>query len=314
LTDDFEGNYRKIDGNADGNAIVDIGAYEYIGAAKPDLIVQSIVTDPLKPSPNQTLSVTVTVKNQGSNNAGPFRVDFYKSLTSPPVPQQSGDFFCILSDMSPGDIDICSGTVSFALPGNYSVWAQVDTTQQLTESNENNNVFGPQNVSVPFTITPSVISGNGSVTCTPTKVDYGGSSKCDIIPAAGNYVVDIIIDGVSQSSCLTSYTFSNVTSNHAIAASFAQILPARIVRTCPAYYMTLQAASDAAISGDVIQSWATDFIENVSFNRNVSVMFQGGYDMAYTGISGMTRIQGTLTIGGVGSGTGNVTIGNLIVK
>ena len=314
LTNDYEGNARIIDGNSDGNAVVDIGAYEYVGLSKPDLIVQNIVTVPATPLPNQAVGVTVTVKNQGAANAGPFRVDFYKDLTSAPVTQQTGDFLCSMSQLAASSSDTCVGTVSYSLSGSYSMWAQADTAQQVTESNESNNVFGPQIINVlsnsQFTISTSVISGNGSVICIPTAVNYGGSSVCSITPLTGNYVSDVFIDGVSQNSCMTAYTFSNVTSNRTIAAVFAQMLSVRIERTCPVYYSSLQTAYDATLDSDIIDALAADFNEDVSFSRAVAVTFSGGYDTAYSGNTGMTGIRGVLRI----SGSGSVTIGRLVIK
>ena len=60
------------------------------------------------------------------------------------------------------------------------------------------------------TITPS-----GSV-----EVPYGGSREFTIASNTGYHIVDVKVDGVSQGP-ITSYTFTNVTSNHTISAAFA---------------------------------------------------------------------------------------------
>ena len=50
-----------------------------------------------------------------------------------------------------------------------------------------------------------------------------------------------------------SYTFHNVTADHTIKAVF-EPYPARIAGTTPVYYLTLQAAYDAAPDGATIQT------------------------------------------------------------
>ncbi len=118
--------------------------------SKPDLIVQGISTSPNTPYEGQNVSVTITVKNQGWAAAGAFSVDFYKNRTTGPAPYTSGDFACAKSGLAAGATDTCSGTVSYAAVGAYQMWAQVDTYQQVTESDEANNLFGPQSITVNY--------------------------------------------------------------------------------------------------------------------------------------------------------------------
>ena len=59
------------------------------------------------------------------------------------------------------------------------------------------------------------ISPSGSVT-----VNHGGSQTFTITANTGYHVADVLVDGVSVGA-VTSYTFTNVTANHTIAASFA---------------------------------------------------------------------------------------------
>jgi lysophospholipase L1-like esterase/predicted ester cyclase len=59
------------------------------------------------------------------------------------------------------------------------------------------------------------ISPSGAV-----AVPYGGSQTFAITPAAGHHVADVVIDGASVGP-VTTYTFSAVTANHAIGATFA---------------------------------------------------------------------------------------------
>ena len=74
-------------------------------------------------------------------------------------------------------------------------------------------------------VTPAgggTISVAGQTDAAPAQVavEIGDSQTFTITPDAHHHVVDVVVDGVSQGQ-LTSYTFSGVTADHTIAASFA---------------------------------------------------------------------------------------------
>jgi hypothetical protein len=74
-----------------------------------------------------------------------------------------------------------------------------------------------------FTITATA-GANGSIAPSGTvSVDEGGAQTFTITPASGYKIYDVIVDGSSVLAWLAgnSSTFSNVTADHAIAASFA---------------------------------------------------------------------------------------------
>ena len=74
-----------------------------------------------------------------------------------------------------------------------------------------------------FTITASVDGGNGTITPSGvTTVNQGGSQVYTIIPNAGYSIAQVLIDGVNNPAAVASgsYTFTNVTANHTIIASF----------------------------------------------------------------------------------------------
>ncbi len=101
-------------------------------------------------------------------------------------------------------------------------------------------------------------------------------------------------------------------SNEAYATTTCSSLPVRIARATPVYYSSLQAAYNAAVSGDIIQSRAVTFTENLSVNRNISVTLQGGYDCSYTTNSGnVTNLKGKLQTF-VGGGTLTISNFNLV--
>jgi hypothetical protein len=70
-----------------------------------------------------------------------------------------------------------------------------------------------------FVITTSP-GANGTISPPSPGVGSGASQTLSITPNAGYHVASVTVDGMSQGA-LTSYTFSNVTSNHTISATFA---------------------------------------------------------------------------------------------
>ena len=77
----------------------------------------------------------------------------------------------------------------------------------------------------------------------------------------------------------------------------------------PAYYSTLQAAYDAALDGDIIQSQDVTLTETLNTNLNKTVTFDGGYNCDYTAVTGKTTLNGTLTIS-----EGTVTVENFVLE
>lgn len=70
-----------------------------------------------------------------------------------------------------------------------------------------------------YTITTSA-GANGAITPATASVNHGANQAFAISADPGYHVADVLVDGVSQGA-ITAYTFSNVTANHTISASFA---------------------------------------------------------------------------------------------
>ena len=71
-----------------------------------------------------------------------------------------------------------------------------------------------------YTITPTAGAGGTLTPSTPQTVNWGGSATFTIAPNTGFKIADVLVDGISHGA-ITSYTFSNVTADHTIAATFA---------------------------------------------------------------------------------------------
>ncbi|MFC2160761.1 C45 family autoproteolytic acyltransferase/hydrolase [Acidobacteriota bacterium] len=156
---------------------------------EPDLIIQNVATIPEVPLLDQPVSVTVTVKNQGSRIEGNYAIDFYQHLISAPVSYQFGDASCYKSGLEAGATDSCSYSITFSAAGSYQMWAQVDTNEEVTEFNETNNVFGPQIISVVGANTPpeadfiaTPVSGD-----TPISVSFTDQSTGSINSYSWNF-------------------------------------------------------------------------------------------------------------------------------
>ena len=76
---------------------------------------------------------------------------------------------------------------------------------------------------ISYTITATAGTG-GSISPSGTvTVPHGGSQAFTITPNAGYVIADVLVDG-SSVGAVSSYTFTNVTSNHTIHATFRPVL------------------------------------------------------------------------------------------
>lgn len=99
--------------------------------------------------------------------------------------------------------------------------AKVDSTTGYTFR----NVTANHTIFVAFTIDQNTITATAGAngTLSPSgdvKVNYGGSQKFTYAPNPHYQLDSVIVDGVKVDS-VTSYTFTNVTSNHTIRTSYA---------------------------------------------------------------------------------------------
>jgi flagellar hook assembly protein FlgD len=129
-------NESKEDNNTGYDAIT------VIEGEKPDLIVQSITTDPINPVAGQSTSVTVTIKNQGDTTA--FK-DFFTHLyiDPPSVPKvgDEGDRAWLLDGLAAGQTYAFPSYTTTFTAGTHDLYAQVDVYDQIDEREEGNNVL-----------------------------------------------------------------------------------------------------------------------------------------------------------------------------
>ncbi len=139
-----------------------------------------------------------------------------------------------------------------------------------------------------YTITASA-GPNGSISPSGSViVNYSASQKFMIAPDLGYHVVAVVVDGVSVGA-VTSYSFSNVTANHTISASFA-------INT---YTVKPSAGANGTISPNTVQT--------VNYNGTTSFIItpKAGYSAVMGGTCGGTLNVDTYTTNPV---TANCTV------
>jgi hypothetical protein len=136
------------------------------------------------------------------------------------------------------DLDGLDDAWELANFGNLSQGASGDPDGDgFTNLQEYQMGTNPNQPNGPYTITAAPAS-NGTLTCIPTTVSYGGGSICEITPNSGYYIADVLVDGTSV-GIPSVYPFINVTANHTMSAAFS---------TTPTYTITATADSCGSIS------------------------------------------------------------------
>ncbi|MFT3909034.1 MAG: T9SS type A sorting domain-containing protein [Ferruginibacter sp.] len=160
------------------------------------------------------------------------------------------------------------------------------------------NVTANHTISATFvlnTYTITVTAGaNGSITPATGSVNCGANATYTITPNACYSIADVVVDGVSQGAVGT-YTFTNVTANHTISATF-------VINT---YTITVTAGANGSITP------ATGSV-NCGANATYTITPNGGYAIADVVVDGVSQgAVGTYTFTNV---TANHTISATFVN
>lgn len=133
-------------------------------------------------------------------------------------------------------------SIGSVLVDGTSIGAQASYTFSNVSANHTISATFTQNpvpVTASYTITPSA-GANGSLSpSSAVKVTAGGSQTFTISPAANYRIQNVLVDNVSVGT-VASYTFSNVSANHTIAATF--------VSSSTAYSITASVQGSGKIS------------------------------------------------------------------
>ena len=123
-----------------------------------------------------------------------------------------------------------------------------------------------------YSLTASTGAG-GSLSPTGTVLANSGASQTfSVIPSIGYYITDVKVDNVSQGP-ITTYTFTNITANHAISATFAAL---------PSYAVSGKVSKQSdgtGISGATVGFYPTaSVIGNPSYSATTNT--SGNYSMS----------------------------------
>jgi len=130
----------------------------------------------------------------------------------------------------------------------------------------------------PLVITATV-TGNGSISPSgAVTVPYSSSKTFTIFPDSGYRILDVVVDGVSA-GVVYSYTFSNVTTNHAITAAM-QILS------------EMDTLLYAANAGDGIWRWNGTAWSQITAENPQAMIASGSVLYGDFGASGIRRWDG----------------------
>jgi predicted outer membrane repeat protein len=139
--DDLDGTARPQDGDGDGTDKTDMGVYELTNV---DLRITSIALDPEVPLMGEEVTVTVTVRNYGTTDAGEFYVDWYADLASAPALHDVGNLYKRFTGLAAGASGTMVQTYTYPSEGLKNMYAQADTEDEVDEQSESNNVYGPR--------------------------------------------------------------------------------------------------------------------------------------------------------------------------
>jgi hypothetical protein len=148
--------------------------------------------------------------------------------------------------------DVQADNVSVGAVGTY-------TFNNITANHTISATFTP----ITFIITSSAGSGGSISPSGSSTVNYGTNQTYTITPNTGYRIVSVLADNISVGAVST-YTFSNVLTNHTISVSFTQI--------------TLSITSSAATGGSISPSGLTTVTYGSNTSFNITPSF--GYDIA----------------------------------
>jgi len=189
--------------------------------AGPDLIVQNITLSPAEPAIDDTVTITVTVKNQGTTAAGPSYVVCNVDST-------------ILATFPVNQLE--AGTMATATftwkaePGSHTIKAVADSSNSVAETNETNNTKT-------YTLTTLAVDLIiQSITWSPASPSRGDTVTISVViknqGSAGSHTtnVNLYIDGSSRGfqdvaainpggTVTKTYVWTALSGQHAIKAA-----------------------------------------------------------------------------------------------
>ena len=191
----------------------------------------------------------------------------------------------------------------------YSDSIQLDTTLPTGTISINSAATCTNDPNVTLTLSCSDTGGSG---CDKMKFSNDGSSYSG---EEGYNTSKQWTLGANTNGTKTVYVkFKDLAGNWSDAYSDTITLnsPVRILRTPDTRYASIQAAYNAAQTDDTIQCQNVQFDEDLTVNRDINMILEGGYDCGYTTNVGTTTSNKGMIRTYPGGGT--ITIKNFILE
>jgi hypothetical protein len=200
-----------------------------------------------------------------------------------------------------------SGSFAWSVPNITSTTARVRVQARDAAGNVGTGAIASNFTIDKWTITASA-GANGTISPVgAVSVAQGGSQAFTITANTGFHVSDVAVDGISAGA-VTTFTFSNVTANHTIAASFAAnssftitasagangtIAPSGAVVVTSGANQTFTIAANAGfhIAGVTVDGAAVGAVSSYTFtnvlaNHTISTTYASGTNAPYPMASG----------------------------
>ena len=181
---------------------------------------------------------------------------------------------------------------TFPIVSNVELYAQWTTTTLSLNININGN----------GTITNTNSSGP-TLSCNASncsnRFNSGSLFTLTATPSA-SYSFNGLSGTGSASSCSGTGSCSfTLNTDTTVNAAFTTLLPVMIHGVTDTYFQTLTQAynSTASVNSITIEAQSAVFKENLTLDSNINVSLLGGYDGSFSTQSGMTTLNGVLTIG-----------------
>ena len=112
-----------------------------------DVTITSLTASDLKPTLGEAIDVAVIVRNDGVTAARDFSTGLFLNESSPPVPGSPADLSWFIDSVEPGETrsHLFTG-ITNSMPEAWDIYGWVDFNDQVIETDEENNLFGPAKV------------------------------------------------------------------------------------------------------------------------------------------------------------------------
>jgi parallel beta-helix repeat protein len=199
----------------------------------PDLTVTGLSSPASGLAPGSQVTVTVTVKNIGTAGSAATQLYLYVAATATPQ-----TVLAPVSTLSIGQLgagasatQTVATTVPTLSPGTYSLVAQADRANAITESNEANNlktasitIVAPAaaDIVVSALLVPSTLSSGSVVSAGVTVTNQGGSSAAAV---AGSLRLATTPDGSGSPATLATLSFGSVAAGSSTVKTVSFTVP-----------------------------------------------------------------------------------------